>query len=191
MTGPAGIEFNLPFIFFTPALRLISDVDLEVASPLVDAIRKDPLRLLAQSLHEQRALRFNGELGAWEWRPLQAAQAKLPDDLGALVTDRLRELSPAARAAVSTAACVGLRCELRLLAGLLQQGPGMPRPGPERPEFRCSGRQVRKAEPSLGRERSRQESPHVDRVRGIERRVDPRIGWDIANEYDDNRTPIV
>ena len=81
------------------------------------------LRLLAQSLHEQRALRFNGELGAWEWRPLQAAQAKLPDDLGALVTDRLRELSPAARAAVSTAACVGLRCELRLLAGLLQQGP--------------------------------------------------------------------
>ncbi|MBK9752298.1 MAG: AAA family ATPase [Nannocystis sp.] len=81
------------------------------------------LRLLAQSLHEQRALRFNGELGVWEWRPQQVAQARLPDDLGVLVTERLRELSPAAREAVSTAACVGLRCELPLLASLLQQTP--------------------------------------------------------------------
>ena len=82
------------------------------------------LRLLAESLYEQRALRFNGELGVWEWRPQQAAQARLPDDLGVLVTDRLRELSPVTRAAVSTAACVGLRCELRLLASLLQESPG-------------------------------------------------------------------
>ena len=81
------------------------------------------LRLLAQSLHEQRALRFSGELGVWEWRPQQAAQAQLPDDLGALLTDRLRELAPTTRTAVSTAACVGLRCELRLLATLLQQSP--------------------------------------------------------------------
>jgi len=77
------------------------------------------MRLLVQSLHEQHALRFDSELGAWEWRPQQAAQAQLPDDLGALLTERLRDLSPAAREAVTTAACIGARFELRLLAPLL------------------------------------------------------------------------
>ncbi len=78
------------------------------------------MRLLAESLHEQRALRFNSELGEWEWRPQQAAEARLPDDLGALLTHRLRELAPAAFTAVTTAACVGARFELRTLASLLQ-----------------------------------------------------------------------
>ncbi len=77
------------------------------------------MRLLVESLHEQHALRFDGEQGGWEWRPQQAALARLPDDLGVLVTERLHDLSPAAREALMTAACIGPRFELRLLAMLL------------------------------------------------------------------------
>jgi len=77
------------------------------------------MRLLLESLHEQRAVRFDGERGTWEWRPQQATLAQLPDDLGALVTERLHDLSPAAREAVMTAACIGPRCSPRLLAALL------------------------------------------------------------------------
>ena len=98
---------------------------LQDLSGLVDLVHASSagnpflMRLLAESLHEQRALRFNGELGEWEWRPQQAAQARLPDDLGALVTDRLRELSPGTFSVVTAAACVGARFDPRLLATLL------------------------------------------------------------------------
>jgi len=98
---------------------------LQDLSGLVDLVHASSagnpflMRLLAESLHEHRALRFNSELGEWEWRPQQAAQARLPDDLGALVTGRLRELPAATFAVVTAAACVGARFDPALLATLL------------------------------------------------------------------------
>jgi hypothetical protein len=73
---------------------------VEQARPLARFIhaRSDgnPLfvRSLLRWLHEQQLLRFDGEAGAWHWDAGQAASAGVDEDLGALLTRKLAELSP-------------------------------------------------------------------------------------------------
>ena len=98
---------------------------IEQAAPLARFIhaRSDgnPLfvRSLLRWLHEQRLLRFDGEAGAWHWDAGQAASAGVDEDLGALLTRKLAELTPAARAALEFAACVGNRFTAARISAVL------------------------------------------------------------------------
>ena len=89
--------------------------------------RTDGNPLFARSvlrwLHERALLRFDLEAGAWTWDAERSRTAGPGDDLGALLTRRLDDLSSAARAALELAACIGSRFSPRRLAAVLGASP--------------------------------------------------------------------
>ncbi|MBL9106151.1 MAG: AAA family ATPase [Myxococcales bacterium] len=101
----------------------------EQAEPLARFVHErtdgNPLfvRSVLRWLHERGLLRFAAAAGAWTWDEAAARGAGPGDDLGALLTRKLGELSPPARAALELAACIGGRFSPRRLAAVLGDSP--------------------------------------------------------------------
>lgn len=81
------------------------------------------VRALLEMLHEESALRFDRSLSAWTWDMSQIEAAALPDDVVALVTQRIERLAPTTRELLRLAAGVGARFELHLLCHLAGLDP--------------------------------------------------------------------
>jgi predicted ATPase/signal transduction histidine kinase/predicted Ser/Thr protein kinase len=102
---------------------------LEQVQPLARLVHErtegNPLfvRSVLRWLHEQALLRFDPETGAWTWDAARTRTASPGDDLGALLTRKLGDLSPPARAALELAACIGNRFSPRRLAAVLGDSP--------------------------------------------------------------------
>lgn len=69
-----------------------------------------------RTLHEQRLLSRSTETGQWRWQREAIEGAGITDNVVMLLTRRLKELSPALQDVLQTAACVGNRFDVELLA---------------------------------------------------------------------------
>ncbi|WP_437900329.1 AAA family ATPase [Sorangium sp. So ce124] len=74
-----------------------------------------------QLLHERKLLVRDAETGRWRWEREAIERAGITDNVVALLTRRLERLSPELQRALQTAACVGDRFDVELLAHLLGQ----------------------------------------------------------------------
>ncbi|WP_437915826.1 AAA family ATPase [Sorangium sp. So ce302] len=74
-----------------------------------------------QLLHERKLLLREAETGRWGWQREALERAGITDNVVALLTRRLQQLSPELQHALQTAACVGDRFDVDLLAHLLGQ----------------------------------------------------------------------
>ncbi len=81
------------------------------------------VRVLLSSLYEQGALRFDRSQGGWLWDDAELASVRLSDDIVALMSSRIGELSRPARDAIEHAACLGNRFTLELLSIITEQQP--------------------------------------------------------------------
>ena len=95
--------------------------DVEALSTLVkDKTDGSPFFVgqLLHALHEHHLLRRDPETGQWQWQREAIERAGITDNVIGLLTRRLSELSPALRRLLETAACIGNRFPLELLAYL-------------------------------------------------------------------------
>jgi predicted ATPase/signal transduction histidine kinase/tRNA A-37 threonylcarbamoyl transferase component Bud32 len=81
------------------------------------------VRTYLQSLHEQGVLQFDRSRAAWTWDLARALQATIPDDVVDLVARRIATLPANTQSLVRTAACIGGRFDLHLLARIAGQAP--------------------------------------------------------------------
>ncbi|MEZ4452041.1 MAG: AAA family ATPase [Nannocystaceae bacterium] len=75
-------------------------------------------RVLLERLHEDGAIRFDRRAAGWVWT-VPPADAAPSGDVVALLMARIAELPSSSRAVLETAACVGLRFEVALVARVL------------------------------------------------------------------------
>ncbi len=73
-------------------------------------------REFLRALHSRGFFQYDEEHHAWSWNIARLKDYSLPDSVAALLTDRLRELSPRTLDLLDTAACVGSEFDLRTLA---------------------------------------------------------------------------
>ena len=76
------------------------------------------VRSLLETLHEQSVLTFDDTRGAWTWEMSAVNATSLPENVIALVTQRIRRLGANARDLLRIAAGIGGQFELNLLGGL-------------------------------------------------------------------------
>ncbi|HEY0136899.1 MAG TPA: AAA family ATPase, partial [Nannocystis sp.] len=68
-----------------------------------------------QALHAQRLLVRDRETGAWQWDAGQLERAGVTDNVAALLTEKLGQLSPTARRVLALGACAGASFEAALV----------------------------------------------------------------------------
>jgi len=104
-------------------------MEVDAVAPLTGAVHQSSegnpffVRALLEMLHEESVLRFDRALSRWTWDMSQIEAAALPDDVVALVTQRIQSLAPATRELLRLAAGIGARFELHLLCHLAGVDP--------------------------------------------------------------------
>lgn len=110
-----------------PLEQLLTDTLRAEAAPLADLIHAhsggNPLLFIrfVMALNEQGRLRFDADALAWQWNLEEIRAQHFARDVVSLVAGRLRQLSPALRAVLQSAACLGNRFSLDTLARVLEQ----------------------------------------------------------------------
>ncbi len=74
------------------------------------------------ALRERRFFRYDEEHQAWMWDLARIHEHGVPDNVAALITERLRGLPPACLDLLDTASCVGGEFDLRTLASVHEAG---------------------------------------------------------------------
>lgn len=81
------------------------------------------VRAVLSKLHELGAIYFDPKNASWAWSLAAVDTAKLPDDVAALVTERIHEQDETCRRLLETAAAVGGHFDIHLLGQLLSTTP--------------------------------------------------------------------
>ena len=122
----------------------LTALDLETVRELIaDTVRvpREEAVLLAELVHERTAgnpffvnqfllslfedglIRFDADTGHWSWNLAAIRERGMTDNVVELMTDRITELAGATQTALQSAAVIGNRFELALLAATVQLSP--------------------------------------------------------------------
>jgi histidine kinase len=69
-----------------------------------------------RALYASKLIYFNNEKGVWDWHLARIHTANMTDNVIELMSQRIKELSPAGRSTLELAACVGQNFDLQMLA---------------------------------------------------------------------------
>ena len=77
------------------------------------------VREFLRLIHAEQLLRFDPAQQRWTWSVAELRAARIPEDITALMLDRVQRLTPAARQALKVAACIGVSFDLWAVAAVV------------------------------------------------------------------------
>ncbi|MBU2646286.1 AAA family ATPase [bacterium] len=95
----------------------------ELAHHILEQTEGNPYfaKLLLQTYHEKKLIRFDSQIGQWTWDIDQINQAEISNNVVDLLADKIRSLPHMTGQLLILASCIGRRFDLNLLSGASKQ----------------------------------------------------------------------